>query len=291
MNLHALINSKDGSVKQLHKTDKTFKTLAKVRWFLCERIMEPGLDRLQENIQTQKLEVLNHPIYQELNSIQRLQTFMEYHVFAVWDFMTLLKRLQRELTGVELPWMPSQNPILRRFVNEIVLGEESDTLPDGRSLSHFEMYVEAMKAAGANANPILDLLSSIKDGRSWKAALQEAQLPSAVVEFVEFHVGLAESASVHAVASAFTFGREDLIPDMFLPLLNSLHQNHAELASLIYYTERHIELDGDDHGPLSLQLMQELCGNDSEKWAEAEQIALRSLELRHSLWSAVLDTF
>ncbi len=263
----------------------------KVQWFLCERIMNPEVNRLQENIQAQKLEVLNHPIYRELNSLERLQTFMEYHVFAVWDFMTLLKRLQRELTGVELPWMPSPNPILRRFVNEIVLGEESDTLPDGRSLSHFEMYVEAMKAAGANERPILQLLSSIKEGRPWKTGLHEAQLPSAVVEFVEFHVGLAESAPVHAVASAFTFGREDLIPDMFLPLLNALHQNHSELASLIYYTERHIELDGDDHGPLSLQLMQELCANDSKKWEEAEAYALKSLELRQKLWSAVLDTF
>jgi len=277
--------------KQLHNSDKTVQTLVSLYWFLCERIMEPGLDRLQENILSEKNRVLNHPIYQELNSIQRLHTFMEYHVFAVWDFMTLLKRLQRELTGVELPWMPSEHPSLRRFVNEIVLGEESDTLPDGRSLSHFEMYVEAMKAAGANESPIKNLLAMLNEGRSWRVALDEASLPPAVVEFVEFHLGLAESAPVHAVASAFTFGREDLIPDMFLPLLNSLHQNHAELASLIYYTERHIELDGDDHGPLSLQLMQELCGNDSEKWEEAERVALRSLELRHSLWSAVLDTF
>jgi hypothetical protein len=277
--------------KQLHNSDKTVQTLVSLYWFLCERIMEPGLERLQENILSEKNRVLNHPIYQELNSIQRLHTFMEYHVFAVWDFMTLLKRLQRELTGVELPWMPSPHPTLRRFVNEIVLGEESDTLPDGRSLSHFEMYVEAMQAAGADAGAITNLLAMIKGGHSWKKALDEAQLPSAVVDFVGFHLGLAESAPVHAVASAFTFGREDLIPDMFLPLLNSLQHNHSELASLIYYTERHIELDGDDHGPLSLQLMQELCGNDSKKWEEAEAVAIQSLELRHALWSAVLDTF
>jgi hypothetical protein len=153
------------------------------------------------------------------------------------------------------------------------------------------MYNEAMKAAGADDRAIQNLLAQIKAGSPWKTALHQAGLPAAIVEFVEFHLGLAESAPVHAVASAFTFGREDLIPDMFLPLLNSLHKNHSELASLIYYTERHIELDGDDHGPLSLQLMQELCGNDGQKWEEAKQVALRSLELRHSLWSAVLDTF
>lgn len=253
--------------------------------------MNPAIERLQKQIESEKQLVLNHPIYEALNSISRLQTFMEYHVFAVWDFMSLLKRLQRDLTCVELPWRSSAFPLLRRFVNEIVLGEESDELPDGRSLSHFEMYTEAMQAAGANTAPILGLLAHIGQGTPWRQALKQSDLPAAVQEFVGFHLELSESAPLHEVASAFTFGREDLIPDMFLPLLNSLHQNHAELASLIYYTERHIELDGDDHGPLSLQLMQVLCGNDDQKWEQAESVALRSLELRRSLWSAVLDTF
>jgi hypothetical protein len=248
------------------------------------------IEQLQSSIAPARERLLQHRLYGDLKSLSAVQSFMETHVFAVWDFMSLLKALQHHCTGLSLPWVPTGNPSLRRFLNEIVLGEESDEIPGGGHLSHFELYIQAMQTAGADAAPILKMVQDIQNGMPWDRALESASSNAAVREFVSYSLNLALHAPVHEVASAFTFGREDLIPDLFLPLLKAMQAEHPELGDFIYYMERHIELDGDDHGPLSLQLMQELCGDDAQKWEEATRAACRALELRYQLWSSVMDT-
>lgn len=96
------------------------------------------------------MQLLNHPIYAEVGSLSRLREFMQIHVFAVWDFMSLVKRLQSELTSNSLPWMPAVKSRIARFANEVVLGEESDLGPDGKPVSHFELYLRAMDEVGAD---------------------------------------------------------------------------------------------------------------------------------------------
>src|ERR1017187_6231288 len=103
----------------------------------------PGIVTLEKAVHEARQAVVTHPVYAALNSHEAVVVFMEYHVFAVWDFMSLLKSLQRNLTCVEMPWVPSGPSGSRRLINDIVLVEESDALGGGFT-SHFELYVKGM---------------------------------------------------------------------------------------------------------------------------------------------------
>src|SRR5579863_10285305 len=111
----------------------------------------PGIDRLEAEIGSARAEVVGHKLYARLTDADAIRTFLEHHVFAVWDFMSLLKSLQRNLTCVDLPWVPTGPTGSRRLINDIVLVEESDELRDG-FISHFELYVEGMIDAGADTS-------------------------------------------------------------------------------------------------------------------------------------------
>jgi len=228
-----------------------------------------------------------HPLYASIRSEAHLRLFMESHVFAVWDFMSLLKTLQARLTCVTSPWTPTALPESRRFVNEIVLGEESDEF-EGRAISHFELYLEAMQQAGASTNGIHSLLSDITSTPVLEA-VRNARISEGARGFLRTTFSLIETGKLNALAAAFTFGREDLIPDMFRSLVRDLNQqNEGALATFIWYLERHIEVDGEDHGPLSLRMVADICGSDEVLWNEAAGAAEDALEARLALWDAIL---
>ena len=247
------------------------------------------IEYLQQAVEPTRQQLLNNGVYQRLATIDDLRRFMEHHVFAVWDFMSLLKALQRDLTCVVVPWVPSANPATRRLINEIVLGEESDVDLQGRPVSHFELYVQAMEECGADTAPIRRLVTAIAAGRTVAQALAEAQAPASVREFVETTFDVINSGRSHAVAAAFTFGREDLIPAMFRQLVGELRDRFpGQLDTFIYYLDRHIELDEDVHAPLAEQMVRELCGDDPTRWQECQQVAVRCLEARMVLWDGIV---
>ena len=62
-----------------------------------------------------------------------------------------------------------------------------------------------------------------------------------------------------------------------------------KLDKFVYYLERHIELDGGEHGPLALQLISDLCRDDDQKWNEVESTAINSLIARKKLWDSILS--
>jgi hypothetical protein len=251
--------------------------------------MSPQIDQLQTALSAHRTKLLAHPMYAQIKRIEDFQCFMEQHIFAVWDFMSLLKALQRALTCVEVPWSPKGSPVTRRFINEIVLGEETDLDKDGRVLSHFEMYLEAMQQIGADTLPIHQLTEWLSYGKPLDEALYQLDIREETRAFVRFTFETIESGQLHKIAALFTFGREDLIPDMFIEILREMQgQGQSNIDKLLYYLERHIEVDGGDHGPISLKMMEEICGSDLVKWQEATDVSIQALEKRYALWNGVL---
>lgn len=247
------------------------------------------IQNIEKELYDLRKQLQEHILYKNLSTINDIKVFMEHHVFAVWDFMSLLKSLQQQLTSLALPWTPPKNPILSRFINEIVHGEESDVNELGEPKSHYAMYVDAMIQIGAKTDKIKKFLHFIEMGNSIDYAFSEIQIDRRIVDFVRYTFSIIKTNEPHLIAAAFTFGREDLIPDMFMQILNQSENNNQSTAKLKYYLERHIELDGDEHGPLSLQMVSELCGNDKEKWYNAKFVAKQSLSERVKLWDAIND--
>lgn len=246
-----------------------------------------SLSDVQREIAPLRAALVNHQVYQCIKSIEDLQTFMQYHVFAVWDFMSLLKALQARLTTVTTPWVPSpQGARFARLINEIVLGEESDLLDDGTSVSHFEMYLAAMKQCGADLRQIQQVVANIERGKKLTQCLQLADAPLAVSHFVGTTFGFIDSNKSHVIAAAFTLGREDLIPDMFTGLVESLDSNLTGERTRIFidYLQRHIDVDGGSHGPLAHELLSALCESDKVKWQDVYVTAQAALIARRKLW-------
>jgi hypothetical protein len=247
-----------------------------------------NIEHIQKEITSLREELKSHRLYQQLQTLEDIKIFTQDHVFAVWDFMSLLKTLQRELTCVSVPWVPRKKGKLTQFINEITLAEESDVDLSGESKSHFEMYLDAMRHMGSETHKIEVFLSKIHQNSSIEEALDFAEVPEAVKNFVKVTFKTLYSNDAHKVAAAFTFGREDLIPDMFIEIIHQTHEQES-FKDFLYYLNRHVELDGDSHGPLSLDMIVELCGDDQQKWSEVLVTAKEALEVRISLWDYIAD--
>lgn len=254
---------------------------------LTNSAVEEGL--LDEECAEPRARLMHHPLYAEVCSIARIRVFMEHHVFAVWDFMTLLKRLQRLLTRIDLPWIPPRHPEMARLINEIVLAEESDEDGRGGYTSHFQLYREAMLECGADPTPIDALVEQVRSGADPLRVLRNLDLAPTTAAFVRGNLELAARGAPHEVAAAFCLGREDIIPEMFTRLENQLQSQGYKVDRLKYYLNRHIQIDGESHGPASQRLLSELIGSNPEKRDEAAAAARAALESRIQLWDGVLE--
>lgn len=234
--------------------------------------------------------LVTHPLYESLRDPMSLRTFMEFHVFAVWDFLSLLKSLQRRFTCVEVPWSPVSDPRLRRLINEIVLDEESDIGPDGSPLSHFEIYINAMHECGANSKRIEDFAALIGRGHAFDEVIAMSVMPPGTRSFVEATLRFTESAPNHVLAAVFAYGREEIIPDVFQRIVGRLYsESPNQWKTFRFYLERHIERDGETHAPLARQLVDQLCWGDPVRWRQAQEAARSCLKARIALWDSIQD--
>ncbi|AJO75867.1 DUF3050 domain-containing protein [Pseudomonas sp. MRSN 12121] len=228
-----------------------------------------------------------HPIFAEINSLAVLQRFMQTHVFAVWDFMSLTKRLQQELTCTRLPWLPPLDPGAARLINEIVLGEESDDRPGQGHYSHFELYLDAMREVGAATRTVERFVTLQREGMSFDAALHSVDADPAARAFVRQTLHTAVQAPAHCVAAAFLHGRESVIPRMFQRLLDDWGIGIRQAPTFRYYLQRHIEVDADDHGPAAEHLLERLVAGDPQRQQEVYAAAIAAVDSRIALWDGL----
>lgn len=245
-----------------------------------------NLDRINER----KLRLNHHPLLvgDAIRSISDVRIFMEHHVYAVWDFMCLIKTLQHAVVPSATIWLPQPHTKTGRFINEVVLGEETDIGPNGEPISHYDLYLAAMREIGANTKPVLTFIEGLQtEGLHMIRPLMEENLPEAAETFCRTTLDFIGTQQAHIIASAFAFGRETVIPSMFTELVDQLHFSEIKAPMFEYYLQRHIEVDSEEHGPISLAMVEELCQGDPKKEAEAETAALDAIRYRYAFWDAV----
>ena len=248
------------------------------------------LDKLQKETESLRNAIVNHRVYKAIKSTEDLTVFMRYHVYAVWDFMSILKALQNNLTCTSVPWFPKGEGEIRYLINEIVVDEEADVDRHGHRKSHFEMYLEAMQSAGASTEEIKNFTQHLQVSADLDESFKHAQSPLAAINMVKNTFAIINTNKAYIQAAAFTFGREDLIPAMFLSIINDIKDSDAsKMEDFIYYLERHVEVDGGHHSHLALKMTGDLCGNDPEKWTEAIEAVKSALEHRIALWDSVYE--
>lgn len=257
--------------------------------YFCKMGEKNGINEVNKALQPKINQLLEHSLYQKIKTPEHLQIFMEHHVFAVWDFMSLLTALQEKLTKTTNPWVPVGNPETRYLINEIVLAEETDVNYFGDHQSHFEMYLDAMEKSGADTGRIKDFLLQVHHGTDIFLLIAATKLPLNIKVFLKNTFEVISEEKSHKIASAFTFGREGLIPGMFTSIIENVQQNFPkeDLSLFKYYFDRHIELDGDEHGPMAFRMVEELCGNDEKKWEEVKRTAEEALDARLKLWEGI----
>nr|VFK15465.1 MAG: Protein of unknown function (DUF3050) [Candidatus Kentron sp. LPFa]VFK64143.1 MAG: Protein of unknown function (DUF3050) [Candidatus Kentron sp. UNK]VFK69428.1 MAG: Protein of unknown function (DUF3050) [Candidatus Kentron sp. UNK] len=235
-----------------------------------------------------------HPVYAAVRNFTDLRIFMSHHIFPVWDFMSLLKFLQGELAPAGAPWSPVGNGTVRRFINDIVMEEESDKALSGPGegdsyASHFELYAQALEEIGGSSETARDL-SRLAPEKGFKGALAAVadMVPTPASQFMQKTFSFIDTGKPHVVAAAFALGREHIIPSMFRALLAKMNISEEQAPVFHYYLERHIHLDEDHHGPLSMLMLDELCGGDETRIAEAEEAAKSAIRARIVFWDGVL---
>jgi hypothetical protein len=233
-------------------------------------------------ISQKRAELENHSLL-VTNVIQTqddLKVFMENHVYAVWDFMSLTKSIQHAVAPSGGIWLPTRGnrSNIARMINEIVLCEESDKAPGNTgSISHFDLYLQAMLEVGADIAPVTRFLDNVAEGAD--PTLTEAGATKAGRRFMTTTFDILKQGD-HCVAAAFAYGRETVIPAMFKRMLTQMRFTQIDASRFFYYLDRHIEVDGDEHGPMSEQLVEYFCKDDPVLIYEAEQAALKAIEAR-----------
>ena len=250
--------------------------------------MNLTIGHISDSIEPTRLQLMRHPVYTRMSNLQHVQIFMEHHVYAVWDFMSLLKSLQSKFGSFRIPWTPSNHPGAVRLLNEIALAEESDEGLHGEHQSHFSMYRDSMVAAGADTTGIDRLIELVDTEPGKFPDLGDIPIPSSAKQFVQATFDVIQRNDSIEMASTFLYGREDLLPGLFTKIVAQVSQEHSgRLDEFVNYLKRHIEVDEGEHGPAAERLLELLCDGQEERIRRACKAAEEALRHRMILWEGI----
>ncbi len=241
--------------------------------------------RLIDALSPLTTKIVTHPIYEHLATQEHLKLFMEQHVFAVWDFMCLLKELHRHIVTTAAPWLPPKDALSANLIGSILAEEEGDIIEDGiHYQSHYEIYLRAMEKLGADTSQIKQLQVNLLHGTTINDVLENLHIRQKTKDFVKTTFSFFNQ-DAHAIAAAFVYGREGITANMFAPIIKKIEAENnghcpTKLDTLVYYLKRHVQLDSEEHFPKALQMMENLINGDPQKFQEAEQAAITALNAR-----------
>lgn len=234
-------------------------------------------------------ELIAHPIYSAVATMDDLHRFMQAHIFAVWDFISLVKRLQAILTCIQIPWLPPKDESAARLINDIVFGKESDVDRAGNPASHLTLYLTAMREVGASSRMFDTFLGHMRQGTALDASFDAERVPRYIRQFVHPNIRLARQRHAEEVTGNFLFGRKDAIPKMFRTLLTRWGVLSTDAPNMVYYLERHIALDSKQHGPEAMSIFEKMIGGDRDRFLRAQHSAFQALRARIHLWDGILS--
>lgn len=229
-----------------------------------------------------------HPIFSALTSREALTIFMRNHVYAVWDFMSLVKSVQSHVAPCSIPWIPHADSSVVQAINEIVLSEESDRDMHGKgSSSHFNLYLDSMRELNISVYDILIFIENVRNLGLYKTI--QATCPSPALDFVSQTFKIIDSNDPLTISCWFAYGREKIIPGMFTTVLSELGVPCTQAPTFYYYLERHTELDGGAHSHFAQKLVDHFCDGDPIKISLAQQACKSAIKTRIHFWDQVLQ--
>ncbi len=241
-----------------------------------------------QRILEKSAQLADHALYHEVKGVEDVRIFMGFHVWCVWDFMSLAKAVQLGVGHYAVPWVPPADASLVAWINEIISGEEADVGPDGAHASHLEIYLAAMRETGARTSQFSGFIERIRRGEHVREALGAERCAPATTEFVSSTLRVAQGP-LHGSVAAFCLGREELVPRMFATFLKNLPKDEPHLKTFLWYLNRHVELDNESHGPVSVRLFERLIGTEPARLDEALNIALQSISARGAYLDATMN--
>lgn len=242
----------------------------------CENEHRSKTHRLITQIEAKIQRSSHHLVYSKLTSMKKIQCFVSYHIFAVWDSIKLLKSLQNKMSIAltkEYSAYPSE---LKRLINKIVFAQTSDLYPYGQPNDNFAIYLRAIAEMEINPDYFLwdfleapDNLDSLKPG---------------IKELVEFNLAIVRTGTTAEIMAAFFCGREKLNSTLFTSGIEILKREGKECSILANYLARLLLENNFQSELISLELINYICQDEAES-VRALQTGLEALNLKQQLWN------